>query len=166
MQSIYNNKVIRNFLYLVIGLFLSEIILKLVMNTPILDWSILRIFLGIVIISSIISLILSFTKRKVSNIILAIILLSLNILYVTQAGFYNYFGTYMSFGSLTQVQAADGFVGDFINSLKISYYFLLIPSILFIIYLIFIEPRLDKKYSILKDLIIDSNNVTNLMYVS
>ena len=49
MQSIYNNKVIRNFLYLVIGLFLSEIILKLVMNTPILDWSILRIFLGIVI---------------------------------------------------------------------------------------------------------------------
>lgn len=161
MQSIYNNKVIRNFLYLVIGLFLSEIILKLVMNTPILDWSILRIFLGIVIISSIISLILSFTKRKVSNIILAIILLSLNILYVTQAGFYNYFGTYMSFGSLTQVQAADGFVGDFINSLKISYYFLLIPSILFIIYLIFIERRLDKKYSILKDLIIDSNKKIN-----
>ena len=126
------------------------------MNIPILDWSLLRIFMGIIIISSIISILLSFTKRKTSNIVIAIILLVLNILYVAQAGFCNYFGTYMSFGSLTQVQAADGFVGDFINSLKISYYFLLVPSILFIIYLIFIEPRIDKKYSILDELTLDT----------
>ena len=156
MQKLYNNKVIKNFLYLTSSLFISELILKLIMNIPILDWSLLRIFMGIIIISSIISVLLSFTKRKTSNIVIAIILLVLNILYVAQAGFCNYFGTYMSFGSLTQVQAADGFVGDFINSLKISYYFLLVPSILFIIYLIFIEPRIDKKYSILDELTLDT----------
>ena len=156
MQKLYNNKVIKNFLYLTSSLFISELILKLIMNIPILDWSLLRIFMGIIIISSIISILLSFTKRKTSNIVIAIILLVLNILYVAQAGFCNYFGTYMSFGSLTQVQAADGFVGDFINSLKISYYFLLVPSILFIIYLIFIEPRIDKKYSILDELTLDT----------
>ena len=84
MQKLYNNKVIKNFLYLTSSLFISELILKLIMNIPILDWSLLRIFMGIIIISSIISILLSFTKRKTSNIVIAIILLVLNILYVAQ----------------------------------------------------------------------------------
>ena len=145
MSNLYNNKTLKNFIYLTFSLFLSEIIFKLIMNTPVIDWSTLRIFLGITIFSSIVCLILGFLNRIAANITISIISIIIAILFIAQAGFCNYFGTYMSFGSLSQAGAADGFVMEFISSLKPSFYLLLIPSILISIYFIFVDHIINKK---------------------
>ena len=145
MSNLYNNKTLKNFIYLILSLFLSEIIFKLIMNMPVFDWSTLRIFIGISLFSSILSLILSYASRIVANVIISILNIIFAILFIAQAGFCNYFGTYMSFGSLSQAGAAEGFVMEFISSLKPNFYLLLIPSILISIYFIFVDHFINKK---------------------
>jgi phosphoglycerol transferase MdoB-like AlkP superfamily enzyme len=124
------------------------------MNLPLIDWSLLRIIIGLIIINIIISIIVSFSKPKVTNIFIIIFSFFITAYSIAQAGFYNYFGTFMSFATSSQAKAVGSFVADFINSFKPQYWLLLIPFILLIIYYIFIERQLN---------IIISNNEINYL---
>ena len=74
MKKIYNNKVVCYSCLLTIGIFLLEIIFKVIMGLSVFNWSVLRIFLGCIILSNIISLLISFLKRKYANIIVCVLL--------------------------------------------------------------------------------------------
>lgn len=153
-MKLLTNKFFKPFCLLFSVSFLIEIIFKLIMNLPLIDWSLLRITIGLIIINIIISIIVSFSKPKVTNIFIIIFSFFITAYSIAQAGFYNYFGTFMSFATSSQAKAVGSFVADFINSLKPQYWLLLIPFILLIIYYIFIERQLN---------IIISNNEINYL---
>ena len=146
MKYITKNKTLRLYIPMVISLFTCEIIFKIGTKMPIFDWSLLRIFIGVNIFALIISLILSFIKNeKVSTAIMIFISLILNIVYIVQAGFYNYLGTVMSLGTSSQAGAVGDFIGDFLGSFKPTFYLVFIPTILLILYYTLIETRINKK---------------------
>ena len=58
MKKILTNNILKNYLILTISLFGIEMIFKAVENTSVLDWSSLRIFIGISIISLFLSILL------------------------------------------------------------------------------------------------------------
>lgn len=153
-MKLLTNKFFKPFCLLFSVSILIEIIFKLIMNLPLIDWSLLRIIIGLIIINIIISIIVSFSKPKVTNIFIIIFSFFITAYSIAQAGFYNYFGTFMSFATSSQAKAVGSFVADFINSFKPQYWLLLIPFILLIIYYIFIERQLN---------IIISNNEINYL---
>ena len=153
-MKLLSNKFFKPFCLLFSVSFLIEVIFKLIMHLPLLDWSLLRITIGLIIINIIISVIVSFAKPKVTNIFIILFSFFITAYSIAQAGFYNYFGTFMSFSTSSQAKAVGSFVGDFIHSFKPQYWLLLIPFILLIIYYIFIERQVN---------IIISNNEINYL---
>ena len=81
-----------------ITMFATELVFRYVVKAPIIDWAVLRIFLGINVISLLFSLLLSFVGRIVGNIICFLISLASSIYAIAQVGFLNYLGVYISFG--------------------------------------------------------------------
>lgn len=149
MKKIYNNKAVCYSCLLTIGIFLLEIIFKVIMGLSVFNWSSLRIFLGCIILSNIISLLISFLKRKYANIIVCVLLFLLGILFTAQGGMHNYLGTYMSLGTASQAHAIEYFIGDFFTSLNPWFYTLFIIPILYVLYFIFLDKKFidkSKKY--------------------
>ena len=153
-MKLLSNKFFKPFCLLFSVSFLIETIFKLIMNLSLLDWSLLRITIGLIIINIIVAIIVSFSNKKVTNIFIMIFSLLMTIYAIAQAGFYNYFGTFMSFSTSSQAKAVGSFVGDFIHSFKPQYWLLLIPLMLLILYYIFIDRQLK---------IIVSNNEINYL---
>ena len=146
MKKIYNNKVVCYSCLLTMGIF---------MGLSVFNWSVLRIFLGCIILSNIISLLISFLKRKYANIIVCVLLFLLGILFTAQGGMHNYLGTYMSLGTASQAHAIEYFIGDFFTSLNPWFYTLFIIPILYVLYFIFLDKKfIDKslkyKYNVVR----------------
>ena len=137
------NKTLRNFMAMFVSLSLIEIIFRLVSKLSLLDYSVIRILLGMVILSGILSFILSFTGKKVRNVCTILIIIIASIYAIVQAAFNNYLGTYMSFATATQAQAIGDFVFDFIGSIKWQYYLMLIPFVIFLVLYIMFNKKLD-----------------------
>ncbi len=148
------NKTLRTFMLLFFAIFLIEMIFKGVMELP-FDWSVLRIALGITVFSSLLAIIFSFFNKFWRNFCIILILLVATIYAIAQAGFNDYFTNYMSLATSTQAEAITGFIGDFIKSIKPHYYLLLIPFVLFVIYLIFFEKKINTYESNLEVSFID-----------
>lgn len=144
MKKILTNKITKNFLLLLVTLFGIEMIFKAVVDMSVLDWSTLRIFIGISIISLIISLVMSFCKKWIANIIMFLVVIIASVYAVAQAGFENYLGVYISINTSSQLGAVKEYVRDYIASFLPIFYLILIPLILLIIYTI-IETRIFKK---------------------
>lgn len=151
MKKIFNNKVLRLYLPLMLSTFFGEIIFKISINSLVFDWSLFRIFLSANIFSLFISLLLSlFKKELISAIINIIVSFIVNIIILIQTGFYNYLGTVMSLGASSQADAVSEFVGDFISSFKLVSYLVILPTILMIIYYV-IENIIIKKEKIIEE---------------
>ena len=155
MKKIYNNKIVRYSFFLTIGIFIIEMLFKIIMGLNILSWSSIRIFLGALILSNIISLLISFLKRKYANIIICTLLIILCILFTAQGGMYNYLGTFMSLGTASQAHAIEYFIGDFFTSLNSWFFILFIIPVLFILYFAFFDKKfIDKtikyKYKVVR----------------
>ena len=73
MMKLFSNKIFRNYFVLTSILFLIEVIFRLVMKISLIDWSLLRVFIGCNIISLAVSLMLSYTGRIASNVIIFIV---------------------------------------------------------------------------------------------
>lgn len=145
IKKIFNNKVVRYSILLTLGIFLLELIFKIIMGLNIFNWSLLRILLGAIILSNIISLLISFLKRKYANIIVCLILLAFSIIFIAQGGMYNYLGTFMSLGTASQAHAVEYFIGDFFSILNPWFYTLLLIPLLYILYFIFLDKKLINK---------------------
>ena len=141
MKAFYNN-VFKNYFLLTLSLFASEIIFRAVSEIPVLDWAILRIFVGINIISLILSALFSLLGRITSCILSAIVIIASTAYAIAQAGFYNYLGAYMSIGTSTQMGAVKDYISDYIQSFKWQYWLIGIPCLLVLIFYIFFDHRL------------------------
>ena len=149
MKKILTNNILKNYLILTISLFGIEMIFKAVENTSVLDWSSLRIFIGISIISLFLSILLSFCKKWIANILTFLIVIIATIYAIAQAGFENYLGVYISINTSSQLGAVKEYVRDYIASFNGIFYIITIPLVLLIIYKILEKFILkDKKLNI------------------
>ncbi len=138
------NKVFKNYLFLMLALFATEVIFRFVVDSPIIDWATLRIFLGINVISLLFSLLFSFVGRIVGNILTFIISLASSIYAIIQVGFLNYLGVFISFGTASQAGAVKDYIGDYLATFQWTYYLLLIPPVLLLLFYIFFDRKIEK----------------------
>lgn len=128
-----------------ITLFSIEIIFRLVMKMNIFEWSLLRVFISVSIISLLVSLLIGKAKRIPTKIIIFILCLIASIYALLQAGFENYIGVFMSFGTSSQAGAVKDYIKDYLESFHWYYWLILVPIFLQLIYITIIEPRRYKK---------------------
>ena len=141
-MKIFYNRVFKNYLIMTLSLFITEIIFKYVSNVNIVEWSTLRIFLGISCISLFFNLLFSFLPRIINNILCVVISVLFAVYTFLQAGFLNFMGVYISFGTSSQAGAVTDYIGEFISSFKTKYYFILIPVVFLLLFYIFIDKKI------------------------
>ena len=141
MKIFYNN-VFKNYFLLMVTLFAGEVIFRVVSSLPLIDWSLLRIFLGINAISLLFSALFSFCGRIASNILTFIVALIGTIYGIAQAGFENYLGVYISFGTSSQAGAVKDYIMDYLQSFSWTFYLIAIPLILLLLFYIFVDYRI------------------------
>lgn len=159
MKKFLNNSYTITYIILLLGLFIPEIIFKLINNSNILDISTLRIFLGINILCSIITFILNFTKPIVRKIVTSILVLVSSIYTCAQLGFFNFLGVYISFQTSSQLGAVTDYVKDFIRSFKWQYFLTLIPFVIIILVYIFLSKKFNNEKICIKNNIITSTGI-------
>ena len=142
-MKILLNRSLRNFLALFCSLFSIEIVFRLVSRMSLFDYAVIRIIIGIVILSSILTFILSFTNQKIRNVCTYLLIIIASFYALAQAAFNNYLGTYMSVATATQAGAIGDFVSDFIISIKWYYYFMLVPFIIFMVLFILFSKKIN-----------------------
>jgi hypothetical protein len=76
-------------------LFVVEIIFRIVLNFPILDFALLRTFLGVNVVALILGALYSFTGRIAGNILSFITTLALSIYAIAQAETFRFLSVFM-----------------------------------------------------------------------
>ncbi|MCH5167060.1 MAG: sulfatase-like hydrolase/transferase [Erysipelotrichales bacterium] len=143
MKKVIKRDFVYNMLVLVISLFSIEILNKIISGSSLIDFSIIRILLGIVFISIIISSLFSLGKRLISKIGIPILVFAFCFYSFLQAGFHNFLGVYISFQTSSQLGAVKSYIKDFFASFKPLYFIVFIPFFLLLIYYIFIDKKID-----------------------
>lgn len=141
MRIFYNN-VFKNYFLLMITLFAEEIIFRWCVGFPIADWAVLRIFIGVNAISLVLSALFSFFGRILSNILTFLVAIVCTLYAVTQAGFLNYLGTFMSFGTTSQAGAVRDYITDYLASFSWKFWLILIPLAFLLIFYILFDHRI------------------------
>lgn len=145
MKNLFLNRAFKNYCLMFLTMFATELIFRKVLDIPIREWSTLRVFIGINIISIFLGILYSFTGRVLGNILSFITSLIASIYAIAQAGFINYLGVYISLGTASQAGAVKDYIGDYIQSFKGSFYLILIPIGLLLIYYLLIERNVKIK---------------------
>lgn len=140
-MKIFINKVFKNYFLMMITLMGVELIFRGVMHFPFADWALLRIFLGINIVSLLLGSLYSFCGRIAGNVLTFITTLVFSVYAIAQAGFENYLGMFMSFGTSSQAGAVADYFKDYIESFQNSYYLMFIPCGVLILYYLLLEHR-------------------------
>ncbi len=123
-----------------------EIIFRVVEEYNVFSWASLRILLSSFAICLLLNFITSFFHNiKISRIANLVLLSIISIYSMAQAGLLNFIGIYMSFGTSSQFGAVTSYIFDFIRSLKLSYYLILFPLILYIVYVILMHKKEEAK---------------------
>ncbi|MDE5888709.1 MAG: hypothetical protein K2H20_01680, partial [Bacilli bacterium] len=121
---------------------MEELIFRWCVGFSLFDWSVLRIFIGINALSLLLSALFSFCGRIVSNILTFIVAVVGSIYGVVQAGFLNYLGVFMSFGTTSQAGAVKDYIMDYLASFSWKFWLILIPLAFLLIFYIFFDHRI------------------------
>ena len=141
MRIFYNN-VFKNYFFLMLTLVIEEVIFRLILHMPLLEMHMLRIFLGINIISLICSLLFSFFGRIISKVLISVVAAFFTVYAIIQAGFKHFLGSFVSLTLFKQGMTAQGYLKEFINSIPKNYYLMAIPLVILIIFYIFYDYRI------------------------
>lgn len=148
MKIFYNN-VFKNYFLLMVTLFATEIIFRVVVSMvvpvielPLLDWAVLRIFVGINIISLILAVLFSFCGRIAGNILSFITTLVATVYAIAQAGFVNYLGDFMSLGTSSQAGKVKDYIADYLGSFSWEFWLIAIPLVAMAFFYLFIDRRI------------------------
>ncbi len=131
MKRVLKNKFFIDFMLLYIPLLLIEIIFRIVSGYSIFDLSVLRIGIGLILITSLITYFLNFLNNTATRIIQFILICCASIYATAQLGFYNFLGMYISFQESSQMGAVTDYVKDFLSSFKPTYF---LPTIVIFIF--------------------------------
>ena len=148
MKDFMNKNILLNFIINFVFILMVETVFKIVNKFSILDWSSLRIILSTILLSMIISGIEYFVPKKIHKFINIIILFIISIYALAQTGFNNFIGVYMSLGTSSQLGAVIDYIREFILSFKWYYYFVMLPFILCLVYYIFVNKIIVKKFNV------------------
>lgn len=141
MKAFYSD-VFKNYFLLTVTLMATEIIFRLLVGSSLLDWAMLRIFIGVNIVSLVLAALYSFCGRIAGNILCFITSLAGTIYALIQVGFIYYIGAYMSFNTTSQATAVKDYVLDFLQTFKWNYWLLFVPVILMVLFYIFVDPKI------------------------
>lgn len=141
MKAFYNN-VFKNYFLLMVTLFFSEMIFRFVVDLPLIDWAVLRIFIGINIVSLICGAVFSLGGRIAGNILTFLVALFSAIYSIVQAGFVNYLGVYISLGTSSQAAAVTDYIGDYLASFSWTFIFIALPVVLLLLFYLFVDYRI------------------------
>lgn len=143
IRKLWNNRILKNYVLLMVSFLIIEIIFRIIEQIPIIHYSSLRIFLGLIILALFFGYLLSFLPKiiaKVGNILLVLIA---SIYSVLELGFHNFLGVYASISTNTQLGAVTSYIKDFLGSFKWSYFLLFIPFILLVLYYILLDKKVN-----------------------
>lgn len=140
------SKLIKNYISLLLPLFLLEVFFRGFENMAILDWAVFRIFIGCNIFALIISSITCLMRESIGRIFSSIILFIATIYAILQAGFENFLGVYISIGTSSQLGAVKEYIQDYFASFNPNFWWMLAPFILYILYKFFVEPKVFVSY--------------------
>ena len=139
MIKLFYSKTFKNYLCMMLTIFIAEIIFKAVSGLPVFDFSLLRVFIGVNVLSLIFGALFSFCGRIAGNILTFITSTAFVIYGICQAGFENYLGTYISFGNSTQAGAVMDYIADYFASFSWTFWLMLIPVGILLLYYIFVD---------------------------
>ena len=148
MKKYINKNILLNTIINFTFLILIEIIFKIVNFYNLIDYSSIRILISNFLLSFIIGNLEYFINKKLHKYINVTLIFISSIYALAETGFNNFIGVYMSLGTSSQLGAVIDYIREFILSFKWYYYFLLLPSILMVLYYIFINKKIINKYNI------------------
>ena len=130
MHKLLKSDFVYNFLILFIPILGAEMIFRLISGAELLDFAVLRIVLGLVILSLVVGGLISLVKHVISNILAGIFVFVASFYIFLQAGFHNFLGVYISFKTSSQLGAVTSYIKDFFASFHFVYLTIFIPFIL------------------------------------
>lgn len=140
------NKLFKNYISFLISIFSIEILFRVLSNMPLIDWAMVRLFLSCNILSLLVSLITLPLKEKQEKVISLFLFFIVTLYAILQAGFKNYLGVYISFGTSSQLGAVTEYVKDYFDSFNTYFYAMAVPFLLYFLYKIFFEKKIFKTY--------------------
>ncbi len=136
MKKFIHKKFLLEVVITTIFFFSIEMIFRVVEKFTIIDWATFRIFLSCFFISLLLSFFTYFFKKDQTRRRVTALLLFIATIYAwVQAGFNNFLGVYVSFGTSGQIGAVTSYIKEFLLSYKLEYYFIFIPFILYLVYI-------------------------------
>ena len=148
LGKIFNKTYFRNYFIMIICFLSIEIIFKVVSEQSLLEYSSLRILLGLNIVAALISFCLNVIRNNiVKKVIIGILVFALATYSCAEMGFYNFIGVYMSIQTSSQLDEVKDYVMDFIKSFKWQYYLVYIPFVLYVAQAIFFNRKKRDKLS-------------------
>ena len=141
-KKILNKTYFRNYFIMVLCFSAIEVIFKLVSEQSLLEYSSLRIFLGLNIVAGLISFCLNFIRNNVvKKVIIGILVFALATYSCAEMGFYNFIGVYMSIQTSSQLDEVVDYILDFVKSFKAEYFLVYIPFVVYIVQAIFFNRK-------------------------
>ncbi len=155
MKKVISSTYIQLLFVMIIGLFSEEIIFRIISDGELLTLGSLRIFIEVIILSTVLSFLINLCKHSIAKKILLGIILFAGAFYTCfQLGFNSFIGVYASLNASSQLGAVVDYIRDFFDSFKYIYFLTFIPFILYIIGLIVFRKHKLNRSSIKKSALI------------
>ncbi len=106
------------FLSLLLGMFLSEIIFKCINDSSLFSIDMIRIFMGLGVLSGVLAFIFNFFKEGIAKFLVVLANFLVSLYASIQLGFDNFIGVYISFQTSSQLGAVKDYITDFVRSFE------------------------------------------------
>lgn len=140
-KKLWQSKFFRNYFLLMLSFLMLEVIFRTIEHLTIFSYAGIRILIGIQFLACLFSFILKFLPNIVAKIFNSVLVFAAVIYGIAELGFNNFIGVYASLQIKTQASAVSAYVWDFIKSFHLSFYVMLLPFLLLLVYYIFIDKK-------------------------
>lgn len=144
IKKFFTNRVVYNSIILFIFTFILEMMVRFFTNVSFGDWAVFRIALASLIMSISWSFIGHFFNKATARVFNIIYVLFVGIIEFVEFGLFNYLGFFMGVGNSDQGTKVLGYINDFIHSLKLEYWTILLPTILFFVFYLTLDKMILK----------------------
>lgn len=144
MKKIITNRMVLNTFIMTLYIFILEMLIRHFTNSPIFDFGTLRILIASFICGLLISFITHFFKKLIARILHIIFILIIGIYEFVEFGLFNFIGFFMGIGNTEQGTKVISYILDFLKSLRVEYYLIFVPIIIFVLYYIVIDRKIMK----------------------
>jgi lipoteichoic acid synthase len=142
MKEKLGKRIFKNSLLFFLFIYSVELITRFNVGSNFIDWAILRIAFSSAIISIILGIIVSLFNNLWRNILMTIFSFLIMIYTWAEINLFNYMGFFMGIGNAEQGTKITEYIKDYIGASKFISYLVIIPFILLLTYIWFIQRKL------------------------